>query len=471
MDRAINEQLTARACDEFTRGQLLRSAAAQAGKGLPLIEPGMPTPAGTGLSRRSFLLRSGGLALTLYGAMNFNPLKFGDAIARAAAGPPDPVLVSVFLDGGVDSLSVLAPVEDATYRRLRPTLALPADAGAVFGDDNRLRWNTVADSFRVLHEEGKLSVAPSIGYANADQSHFTSRHYWEVGDTSTRLQTGWLGRYLDVVGSPDNPLQGLSVDYSLSPSMAPARMPVSALANPRSYRFGHRNVWGEVEEEMVNALENLGTASVRSRDRGIRLAADASKQSMKLRRQLLPFATDEDNAPPGIAAPVAYPTGDSFPEQLQFIGAMLAMGLPLRCVAIRGAGGYDTHDSQREGFERDLKMTADSLLAFQRDLEVRGLADRVLIEVWSEFGRRPEENGSAGTDHGAAGMAMLIGSRVRRQLLGEFTGLDVLDEDDNMRPSLDYRALHGAILDQWFSFDAAQVMPGVRAYGIPDILN
>lgn len=467
----MNELRAARSCDEFTRGRLLREAAATAGKGLPSIEPGMPAPAGTGLSRRSFLLRAGGFVLTLYGAMHLDPLRMTEAIAEAAAGPPDPVLVSVFLDGGIDSLSVLAPVEDPTYRRLRPKLALPADSGVAFGDDPRLRWNPVADSLRVLHEEGKMAVAPSIGYAKADQSHFTSRHYWEVGDTNPRLQTGWLGRYLDIAGAPDNPLQGLSVDYSLCPSLAPAHVPVAALANPRSYRFGHRNVWGEIEEEMVGALENMGAANAGSHDKGVRTAADASRQSMRLRRQLLPFATDDDNAPPGIASPVPYPKDDSFPEQLQFIGAMLGIGLPLRCVTVRAAGGYDTHEGEAESLNRDLKMTADSLLAFQRDLEARGLADRVLVEVWSEFGRRPEENGSLGTDHGAAGMAMLIGSRVRRQLLGEFTGLDVLDEDENMRPSLDYRGLHAAILDQWFNFDAARVMPNVRAYTAPGILT
>ncbi|MBI4898770.1 MAG: DUF1501 domain-containing protein [Actinobacteria bacterium] len=467
----MSEQIHTRACREFTRAQVLREAAARAGNGLPLIEPGMPLPAGSGLSRRSFLLRGGAFMLTLYGALNYNPLRLSDAIAQAAAGPPDPVLVSVFLDGGADSLSVLAPVEDATYRRLRPTLALSPDIGTPFGDDTRLRWNPAADGLRILHEEGKLAVAPSIGYTPADQSHFTSRHYWEVGDTDPRLQTGWLGRYLDAVGAPDNPLQGLSVDYSLSPALAPSKVPVAALANPRSYRFGHRNVWGEVDEAMIDAIERMGQASQGSRDNGLRTAADASAQSMKLRRQLLPFATEEDNAPPGIASPVTYPKDEDFGEQLQFVAAMLAIGLPLRCVAIRAAGGYDTHDQQRESFDKDLKSAADCLLAFQRDLEARGLADRVLVHIWSEFGRRPEENGSNGCDHGAAGMAMVMGSRVRRQLLGEFTGVDVLDEDDNMRPSMDFRALHGAILDQWFNFDAARVIPKVRSYNLPAILN
>ena len=92
---------------------------------------------------------------------------------------------------------------------------------------------------------------------------------------------------------------------------------------------------------------------------------------------------------------------------------MLAGGLPLRCVALNAPGDYDTHDSQPADLAENLKATSDGLLAFQRDLEARGLADRVLVQVWSEFGRRGEENGSDGTDHGAAGLGMLIGTHAR----------------------------------------------------------
>jgi uncharacterized protein (DUF1501 family) len=469
----VSGQLDHNACEEFNRARLLREAAAAAGNGLPSIETGMPTPAGTGLSRRSFMLRSGALMLTVYGAMQLDPLRMGEAIAEAAAGPPDPVLVSVYMEGGVDSLSLLAPVEDPIYRRLRPTLALSPDSGTVFGDDNRLRWNPAANSLRVLHDEGKLAVAPSIGYADPDQSHFTSRHYWEVGDLDPRLSTGWLGRYLDVVGNPQNPLQGLSLDYSLSPALAPASAPVAAISNPGSYRFWHQGVWGDdLTGAMTDSLGALGDASSKAKDPAVRTAAAASAQSMRLRQQLLPFAVDDDDRPDILLPKATYPTGDSeFPERMQSLAAMLAIGLPLRCIAVSASGGYDTHDDQREGFDADVKLTADTLLAFQRDLEARGLQDRVLVEVWTEFGRRPEENGSKGTDHGAAGAAMLIGSRVKRQLLGEFTGLDRLDEDDNMRASFDFRALHGAVLDQWFGFDAARVMPGVRKFNLPDLLT
>lgn len=454
-------------CNELTRARLLRDAAATAGAGLPDIEHGMPTPAGTGLNRRSFLVRGSGAMLTIYGAMHFNAF---DLMSYAnAAAPSDPVFVSVFMDGGVDSLSVLAPVGDSNYRRLRPKLALNPGDGPAFSEDPRLQWHPSAGAFNTLHGEGKLSVVPCVGYADADQSHFTSRHYWEVGDTSTRLRTGWMGRYLDRVGSPDNPLQGLSLDWSLSPSLAPERVPVAAVSNPRDYRLWHRNVWGEVEDRMVEALESIGQAHLGSQDAGLREAATAAAMSAKLRRQLLPFAGDGDDT--GVSSPVTYPTGDDFPEKLQYLAAMIALGLPLRCVALRAPGGYDTHDNQNENFGRDLQLTADSLLAFQRDLEARGLADRVIVQVWSEFGRRPEENGSDGTDHGAGGMSLLMGTQVRGQLIGEFTGLDRLDEDENLRSSVDFRALYGAILGQWLQHDPAAVIPKMSKYPIPQVIK
>ena len=106
-------------CDEFSRASFVRRTAAEAGRGLPAIEAGMPAPAGTGLDRRTFVARTFGLALSVYGAGKLN--LFQEGIARAASGPAQPVLVSVFLPGGADSLSVLYPALDSRYRQLRPT--------------------------------------------------------------------------------------------------------------------------------------------------------------------------------------------------------------------------------------------------------------------------------------------------------------------------------------------------------------
>ena len=118
-------------CEEFGRAQLVRRAVAEAGRGLPSIDRGMPAPAGTGLSRRSFLLRSGAAMLSVYGASKLGMRQFVEGIAQAAGGN-DRVLVSIFLEGGADSLSVLAPTADPLYRVLRPTLALPDGIGNPF---------------------------------------------------------------------------------------------------------------------------------------------------------------------------------------------------------------------------------------------------------------------------------------------------------------------------------------------------
>ena len=135
------------------------------------------------------------------------------------------------------------------------------------------------------------------------------------------------------------------------------------------------------------------------------------------------------------------PAKEDFPRRLAGLAAMLAEGLPLRCVALSAPGGYDTHDNQAGDLSDGLRLTADSLFAFQRDLEARGLADRVLVHVWSEFGRRAEENGSAGTDHGAAGASFLIGARASGTMVGEFPGLDRLDRDGNLVATSDFAAL------------------------------
>jgi uncharacterized protein (DUF1501 family) len=458
-------------CEDFSRAQMLKRAAGRAGSALPvapraaLRDPLSPTPAGSGLDRRQFLLRSAGLMLTVYGASLLDVGAFEEGIA-AAAGPGDKVLVSVFMAGGVDSLSVLAPIGDPGYRKLRPKLALSESEGTPFAEDPRLHWHPSASALAALHSEGKVSVMPAIGYDHPDQSHFSSRHFYEVGALDPRLVTGWLGRFLDRTGSPDNPLQGLSLDGELAAALATTRMPVAAVSTPGDYDFWAPGVWGEVEDWMLESFPALGSAHASSHDKALRAAGTVAAQSGRLRQQLAPFAGER------LTSPVTYPADDSgFASSLGAIAAMLAAGLPLRCVALTAPGEYDTHDSQPQDLAEGLKSTADCLLAFQRDLEARGLADRVLVQVWSEFGRRAEENGSDGTDHGAAGLGLLLGTRARGQAIGEFPGLDRLDEDGNLRATSDFRAIYCSLLEQWFGTDAAALVPDASRFGRPALVK
>ena len=457
-------------CNEHSRSEILRRGLAEAGRGLPDIEPGMPVPAGTGLDRRTFLSKGAGLALAVYGGAAMAPRVFDEGIASAAAASSkQKVLVSIFLDGGADALSLLAPTGHPLYRQLRPRLALAAGAGQTFTEDPSLTWHPSLAPLALLHDEGKVNVMPGIGYDHPNQSHFTSRHFWEVGAADERLSTGWLGRYLDRVGKPDNPLQGLSLDWSLQPSLATAKMPVAAVDAPDRYDFNARGVWGEVSERMVEAIGRLGSLPTNG-DPALGASTDAARQSAQLYHQLTPFRPKDDRKT--ITSPVAYPAGDDrFPRRLAGLAAMLAAGLPLRIVALSAPGGYDTHDNQAQELSDDLKLTADSLLAFQRDLEARGLADRVLVHVWTEFGRRAKENGSGGTDHGAAGTGFLIGSQVAGQMIGEFPGLGKLDEQGNLRATADFRGLYGSILEDWLGTDADAIIPGARKYARPKILR
>jgi uncharacterized protein (DUF1501 family) len=454
-------------CYDCNRSDTFRRAAA-AGEGLPEIEAGMPLPAGTGMTRRSLLSRSAGLALAVYGGSALSSLALDDGIAAAAATAPanQKVLVSIFLNGGIDALSVLFPAGEPAYYAMRPNVAIGQTQGTPFAEDDRLRWHPGAGGLATLHAEGKVSVLQAVGYDNSDKSHFTARHYYEVGQTDAHLRTGWLGRYLDKVGTPDNPVQGLTLDAILHPALATAKVPVATLLGADQYTFAPPGIAPHpLEASMLQMAANIGAAHTKSADAGLKQAGQTAYDSHHLYYQLGNFKY-------GFASPVAYPSSsDPFPKRLAGLAAMIAGGMPVRVVGMT-MGHFDTHAGQSASITRDLTLASNSLLAFQRDLESRGIADRVLVHVWSEFGRRGAENASNGTDHGSAGIGFLIGSKVKGQQVGSFPGVTGgLDSQGNLKPSADFRAVYSAILEQWLDVDANDVLPNVAAFKRPTLLK
>ena len=150
---------------------------------------------------------------------------------------------------------------------------------------------------------------------------------------------------------------------------------------------------------------------------------------------------------------------NTFATRLRNVARMLGAGMPLRCVTVNAQGGFDTHADQTTTLQNNLQATCDGIAAFQADLETRGLADRVLIHLWSEFGRRPEQNDS-GTDHGAGGASFVIGTRANGGFIGEHPGLGTLDDENNLRITSDFRDLYRALLEQWLGGDSAAIIPG-----------
>jgi uncharacterized protein (DUF1501 family) len=447
-------------CNDFNRSQLLRRGAAIAGKGLPSIEPGMPVPAGTGLDRRTFLLASAGAALSVYGASMLSPHHFEEGIAEASAtsGPNAPVLVSIFMEGGWDALSVLAPVKEAAYNTLRPGLALKEGEGEVFTEDENLMWHPSAKGLFELHKEGKVTTFPAIGYEPQDESHFTSRHYWEVGQLDANTRTGWMGRYLDLAGEPNNPLQGLSLDYSLAPALATETMPVAAVSSPADYTMGADGVYDPVIGPTIETFGALGALSAPSP--AFAQARAASYDTDLVLNQMASFVKSEKET--GDVSPVTYPKSD-FAERLAVLAAMLHTGMPIKCASLNAVGGYDTHSDEKTTLATNLEQSVAAIVAFQRDLEERHLDQRVLIQVWSEFGRRPHENGS-GTDHGAGGVGFLIGSRASGKMVEEFPGLTNLDVNENVLMTADFRSIYCSLLEQWFETEAGLVIPEAASF-------
>jgi uncharacterized protein (DUF1501 family) len=326
-------------------------------------------------------------------------------------------------------------------------------------------WHPSATGLAELHEEGKVTAFPAIGYEPQDESHFTSRHYWEVGQLETNTRTGWMGRYLDIVGEPTNPLQGLSLDYSLAPALATETMPVAAVSSPADY-----TMWAEgVDEPVIGpTLETFGALGALSAPSpAYAQARGASYDTDLVLNKMADFVESEKTS--GDVSPVTYPKSE-FAERLAVLAAMLHTGMPIKCASLNAVGSYDTHSDEAATLATNLAETVAAVVAFQQDLEKRGLDDRVLIQLWSEFGRRPQENGS-GTDHGAGGNAFLIGSRAAGKMVGEFPGLTKLDENENVLRTSDFRGMYCSLLEQWFQTEAGLVIPEAASFERPVLVK
>ncbi len=327
--------------------------------------------------------------------------------------------------------------------------------------DSRLHWHPSLAPLAKLHDQGKVTVFPAIGYTHPDQSHFTSRHYWEVGALDPQQGAGWLGRLLDVIGDDENAMQGLSLDDSLLPSLATAHVPVATLSDPTQYGFDSHNVWDVPGTLLPDAIGSLG---------GLVDTTDPFLTAGEHDRRREPTSCAASSA--ASSAPTARPTttrrssipNGEFANRLAGLAALLHAGFPIRAAALQAPGEFDTHSDETGPLADGLQQTAQALAAFQHDLEHRNLGSRVLTFLWSEFGRRAEQNDSNGTDHGAAGVAFMMGEHLKHRMVGEFPGLGRagLDRDGNLKETVDYRAVYASIVEEWFGVDAERVLPDAK---------
>jgi uncharacterized protein (DUF1501 family) len=419
------------------------------------------------LTRRQLIGRGVAAGLTIYAAQAMPIARVFEAAEAAHAQAPNaPILVSVFLPGGCDLLDTLPPLSSyGRYADLRPHIRQqqpPALGSTGLGIHPSLA-SGVNGGVKGLFEAGKIGLMPGIDYSNPDLSHFHSRHFWETGLVTPKGATGWLGRMLDRTGNQDNPLQGVSMSGGLAPTLRSASAPVAALHSPDGAQFWIPDVWGKAFDYAMQAYGEM--ADRPATGPGAAAAVANTRRAKQVADILAPYRKDSKTGVNPLASTITYPKNNTLATRLQNLAGLLAQPLGIRVAAAEADGDFDTHDRQPEDLSESLKEVSEALSAFQADVEARGLADRVLTFVWSEFGRRAEQNNSNGTDHGAGGLAFVMGTRANSGVLSDYPDLHSFDRDGNLAVTLDFRRVYCSLLEQWMGTDAAAVIPGAGSFG------
>jgi uncharacterized protein (DUF1501 family) len=300
--------------------------------------------------------------------------------------------------------------------------------------------------------DGKLAIVQNVGYPNPNRSHFRSTEIWETASGSEEFAaTGWIGRYLD------NACAGVPAD-----SHDPVAVHINTQGVPQSFLSAHEHsTFGLApgggnrrdNEESRKLLETLVGQTSEGTENGSatflkHTLMDALVTERKVQRVLGDYK-------PGTG--VNYP-GNPFAASLRNVAALIAAGLPTRVYFV-SLSGFDTHGNQLGQQANLLGQLSDGLAAFQKDLEAHQLDGQVMTMTFSEFGRRPSENESRGTDHGTAAPLFVMGSRLKGGLHGSAPSLK-LEKNQDLTFSTDFRQVYATALDAWLECPSESVLGG-----------
>lgn len=355
----------------------------------------------------------------------------------------DRVLVVVQLGGGNDGLNTVVPFENDLYYNARPKIGLKQDRLLKLND--QLGLNDALKPVMPFFENGELAVIQGVGYPNPDRSHFRSMEIWHTAsDSADYLGDGWIGRYFDNnCSGAAQPQVGLALDADRPQAFGSALGYGVSTTDPNTFgwnpgkgadteaNFQALNT-GKAQNDTLDFLRHTTTAAIHSSNE-VRTAAKRGKIQMEGGK--------------GRGARV---------NQLDTVAGLIRGGLATRIYYV-STSGFDTHAGQAGKHEQLLGGVAGALARFQRQLEKDGTADRVTTMVFSEFGRRVGENGSAGTDHGTAAPMFLLGKSVRGGVHGETPSLSDLDRGD-LKYSTDFRQVYATVLEKWLQADAKAVL-------------
>lgn len=396
------------------------------------------------INRRDFL-RNGASLVALGATVPSFLAESVYASAKRKSRSDERILVVLQLAGGNDGLNTIVPVTNDDYYRARPKLAIAKDKTLRINDD--LGFADSAKGFKDLFDAGYMSLIQNVGYPNPNRSHFHSMDIWHTASPDGRQHEGWLGRYCD------NQCAGAG---GCDAERGIALMPQTPLAMrgkrfmPLSFESPDDLSWqsavpgrdtGEVVREL-NQPQPGDPPQPQSELHYLRRVALKARISSEQIHQ----ATRGRTGSAGSRRPRR---GGRLSQSLQTVADLIAAGIKAKVYYV-SHGGYDTHANQANSHGRLLTELSSALSQFVQRLKSQRDLDRVMIMSFSEFGRRVAENGSGGTDHGAAAPMMLVGSQVKAGVVGSNPDLKNLDAGD-LRYGVDFRDVYAEVLRRWLS--------------------
>src|SRR5262245_5537750 len=357
---------------------------------------------------------------------------------------PNRMLVVVELSGGNDGLNTVVPFGDAAYYQARPKLGIKESESIKIADGYGFHPSMVG--FERLYKDGRLAVVHGCGYDHPSLSHFSSMGFWHTGVPNGGETLGWLGRLAD--RTYDAHTRNMIVNLGTSQSLAVRSEQHSPLVFDDPGRF--RREGSDEEKHALAALSQMRTTGNSTLDFLTATAQNATESSEVVRRAASTYRT-----------PVDYGQGGGLATNLQRVAALIKAEMPTRLYYVTYSGNsFDTHVQQADLHSRLLMYTADAIRGFMDDVKRLGRSKDVSMMVFTEFGRRVEENGSLGTDHGTATPMFLVGDVVRGGFYGKHPSLTDLD-DGNMKMTTDFRSVYATVIKEWLGYDdTAAVLKG-----------
>jgi uncharacterized protein (DUF1501 family) len=400
------------------------------------------------ISRRSLLSRGALLVASGLVAPSFIT-RTALALSQSTASTRK-ILVVVQLSGGNDGLNTLVPFADPTYYELRTSLAVPRESVLPLTDQVGL--HPLLTPLKTLWDQGTLAIVQGVGYPNPSRSHFRSMDIWQSARPDTFERSGWLGRYLDACQcSEDQPIPAISVGDRLNAMFWTDSTLVPAVANIGAFTFRTETNYRNDREVQLKTLQNIYSQ-----------AGNWPTYESMIRKATLKALAGSDQLQAAAAnyrSPVQYPVNNPLANQLQMVAQVIGADLGARLFSVQ-MGGFDTHANQHDEHEGLLAQTAAALLAFQQDLAAMNRQDDVVVVTFSEFGRRPLQNGSDGTDHGTAEPLFIMGGKVRGGLYSSYPSLSDLDDNGDLKFTVDFRSVYAGVLRDHMGIDPAPVLAG-----------